>query len=226
MTQTLKDAFYFFRKNLLKLLSFTLLITVLAVLTAQLLIPLFFDDLLSLNDLSQQEMLEAIEPFAQVMNVIIKPVYTGALIILIVSLASEQNKSLLNCLSAGIMRWPFMLVANMMTSFLIFTGIMLFILPGIWLISRLFIVPYLVMLKKQSPLDAIINSYQYTKGYSFTILNDIVILVVILICFLMVLSFLQLLYPLLLLIVLLLFQAMAHVIYYRHYEILINKNPG
>jgi len=166
-------------------------------------------------------MLEAIEPFAQVMNIIIKPVYTGALIVLIASLATSQNKSLVNCLTASILRWPFMLVANMMTSFLIFIGIMLFILPGIWLISRLFLVPYLVMLKNQSPLDAVINSYQYTKGYSFTILRDIVILIVILMFCILILNFLNLLALSLLLLLLLLFQTMAHVIYYRHYEILI-----
>ncbi len=218
MTTTFKQAFYFFRNNLVKLLTYTFFIGILVILLAQLLIPLFFGDMAA-GEITQ----ETIQPFAQIMNLLIKPIYTGGLIILIYSLATGQGKGILNCLWAGIMRWPFMLIANVMTSLLIFAGLLLFLLPGIWLFTRLFLVPYLVMLKNQSPFEALINSYQYTKGYSFTILNDIVILVVIFFLGVLLLNFLQLLHPLLLLLLLLLFQSMAYVVYYRHYELLVEK---
>lgn len=218
MTKTFKEAFYFFRNNLVKLLTFTFVIGIAVILLAQLLTPLFLGDT-PVDEVSR----ESIEPFIQIMNLIFKPIYTGGLIILIYSLANGEAKGILNCLTAGIIRWPFMLLANIMTSLLIFVGLLLFILPGIWLFTRLFLVPYLIMLKKQMPLEAIINSYQYTKGYSFTILNDIVVLVLIFLAGILLLNFLQLLYPVLLLILLMLFQSMAYVVYYRHYEILVEK---
>ncbi len=219
MTQTFKQSYYFLRQNILKLLGFTLLMGALLVLIAELLMPFFIEPL----DTSDKISLETIEPFAQMLNIVIKPIYTGALIILILSLAKTEAKTMLNCIFAGILRWPFMLVANIMTSFLIFIGFLAFILPGIWLFTRFFLVPYLVMIDNQSPLNALINSFKYTKDYSLTILSDIVILIVILIFIILILSLMQLLLPVLLLILLLLFQTMAHVIYYRHYEILMEK---
>ena len=222
MTQTFKESYYFFKKNILKLLAFTALMAILLVMTAELLMPFFIDS--TVLESPDEISLETIEPFAQMLNIIIKPIYTGALIILILSLATQQAKSLLNCILAGIMRWPFMLVANIMTSFLIFMGFLAFILPGIWMFTRLFLVPYLIMINNESPLNALINSYKYTKAYSLTILSDILILIMIFIFCVFILSILQLLQPILLLMLLLLFQTMAHVIYYRHYEILMEKN--
>ncbi len=116
-----------------------------------------------------------------------------------------------------------MFMANVMTSLLIFAGLMLFVLPGIWLFTRLFLVPYLVMIDRQTPLNAIINSYEYTKGYALTLFNDILILVIIFILSILLLGSMQLLHPLVLLLLILLFQSMANVLYYRHYEILVKE---
>ncbi len=215
MTQTFKEAFYFFKKNLLKLLAYSFVIGILVVLIAQLLVPLFF------GGMEAEEIgPDTIRPFAQLMNLLIQPIYTGGLITLIYSLATEQGRSIANCLLAGLKRWPYMLLANVITTFLIFSGLMLFVLPGIWLFSRLFLVPYLVMLKRQTPFTAIINSFQLTKGYSMKILLDVTLLIILIFVLLLLLSVLQMLLPVLLLLVLLLFQSMAYVIYYRHYEIL------
>ena len=218
MTNTFKEAFYFFHKNLLKLLIYTFSIGIIVILLAQLLVPLFFSGMTA-EELSP----EAIKPFAQLMNLFIKPVYTGGLIALIYSLATGQGKGISNSLLAGIIRWPYMLLANVMTSLLIFVGLIAFLLPGIWLFSRLFLVPYLVMLKNQTPFEAMYNSFQYTKGYTLTILTDVFFLVIVFILGIAILSVFQLLHPLVILLFLLLFQTMAYVVYYRHYEILLDK---
>jgi len=157
------------------------------------------------------------------MNLIIKPIYTGGIILLIYNLAMEQNKSILSCLLGALMRWPYMLIANVLTSIVVFIGLMFFVLPGIWAFSRLFLVPYLVILKNQTPFTAIINSYHYTKGYSFKILSDIILLIVIFIIILILLNALQILSPLLALFAILLFQTFMYVLFYRHYDILANN---
>ncbi|MCW8929652.1 MAG: YciC family protein [Gammaproteobacteria bacterium] len=218
MTQTFKEAFYFFRKNILKLLAYTFSVGILVIIIAQLLVPLFF------GGMTAEEIgPETIRPFAQLMNLVIQPIYTGGLIALVFSLATDQGRGILNCLFEGVKRWPYMLLANVITTFLIFCGILLFVLPGIWLFSRLFLVPYLVMLKRQTPFEAITNSYNLTKGYSMTILVDIILLLIISFVLLLVLSFLQLLHPLFLLFFLLIFQCLVYVLYYRHYEILMDS---
>lgn len=220
MTQTFKQAFYFFRTNIIKLLSYTFIIGMLVIVIAQLLIPIFFSGM-SAEEISP----ETIRPFAQMMNIVIQPIYIGGLIALIFSLATNQGKGIPNCLLTGIKRWPYMLLANVITTFLIFSGFLLFVLPGIWLFSRLFLVPYLVILNNQTPFEAITNSFQYTMGYSMKILVDVFILVALFFIFLLILSVLQLTHPILLLFFILLFQSMAYVVYYRHYEILISSQP-
>lgn len=220
MTQTLTQAFYFFRKNWLKLLAYSFVIGIIIILLAQLLVPLFFSGMAA-EDIGPDN----IKPFAQLMNLLIQPIYTGGLITLIFSLATGQGRSIANCLLAGVLRWPYMLLASVITTFLIVSGLMLFILPGIWLFSRLFLVPYLVMLNRQTPFAAIINSFQYTRGYSMKILLDITLLLILFFIMLLVLSVLQLMPSVLMVLVLLmllLFQSMAYVIYYRHYEILFS----
>ncbi|MCU7800256.1 MAG: hypothetical protein KZQ70_08965 [gamma proteobacterium symbiont of Lucinoma myriamae] len=219
MTTTFKEALYFFRINLLKLLSYSFSIGIIVVLLAQLLVPLFFSGMTA-EEISPEE----IRPFAQLLNLLIKPIYTGGLIVLIFSLATEQGKGIYSSLLAGIIRWPYMLIANVLTTLLIFVGLIAFVIPGIWIFSRLFLVPYLVMLKKQTPFEAVFNSFRYTKGYSFTILTDVFFLIMVFILALVILSVFQLLHPLVILLSLLLFQTMANVIYYRHYEILLEKN--
>ncbi len=221
MTQSFKEAFYFFRTNILSLSAYIFSIGLLVILLAQLLVPLFFDGT-SPENINH----ETLRPFVQVMSLIIQPIYVGGLITLLFSLASNQKKGVFSCLLVGIKHWPYMLLANVITSFLIFTGFMLFILPGIWLFSRLFLVPYLVVLKKQTPFEAITNSYIYTKGYSMTILVDIVLLIIISFLFLLILSIFQLANIMLLLLFVLFFQTMAYVIYYRHYEILVETQSS
>ena len=164
MTKTFKQAFYFFRINLVKILAYSFAIGIFMALLAQLLIPLLFG-----GTPTEELDLETIKPLIQIVHLLVKPIYMGGLIILIYSIAKEQNRGVFSCLLSGVLRWPYMVLAYVLVTLLIFAGMMFFILPGIWLFSRLFLVPYLVMLKNQTPFEAIVNSFQCTKGYSLTI---------------------------------------------------------
>ena len=219
MTTTLKEAFYFFRHNLNPLLAYTLFVGILVVILPQFLNS-FFTTEVSVGEEGQQ----TIQPVVQIMNLIIQPIYFGGLIVMIYSLAMGQAKSITNCLMSALIRWPYLFLANIITSVMIIGGFLLLIIPGIWLFSRLFLVPFLVLLKQQTPFQAIINSYQMTRGYSLTILTDIIFLVILFVFFIVFLNFLQILHPLLLLLLILLFQSLANVVYYRHYEILLGSD--
>lgn len=216
MTRTLKESFFFCKNNSAKLLLYIVSVSLFFMLLIYMLLPLFVKELTPEN----------IEQFIQIINLIIKPVYTGGFIVLLYSLAHTTEKTVLNCFLAGVMRWPQMLLANIMTSLMIFAGIMLFIIPGIWLFSRLFLVPYLVMLDSQSAIKAISNSYNMTEGYSFTILNDVAMLLFMLIAVVVIFSLLQIAHLFILIMLVLLFQGVLHVVCYRHYEILKNKKDS
>lgn len=218
MTTTLKEAFFFFRHNFTSLITYTLIVGILVVVVPQFLNSLFMTDSVPTDGTPQP-----IQPFVQILNLIIQPVYYGGLIILIFSLASGEVRSILNCLMAAILRWPYLFLANIITTVMVVGGLALFILPGIWLFSRLFLVPFLVLLKNQTPFQAIMNSYQVTRGYSLTILSDMFFLVIVFIIAILLLNTLQILHPLALLLLILLFQSLANIIYYRHYEILMEK---
>jgi hypothetical protein len=213
MTQTLRESLFFFKNNVAKILLFIGSASLLFVVLIKLFMPLFVKELT----------VENIQQFAQAINLIFKPVITGGFITLLYSLAHGTDKTVLNCFLAGVMRWPQMLLSNLMTSLMIFAGLMLLIIPGIWVFSRLFLVPYLVMLDNQSPVNAIINSYHMTEGYTFKILNDVAILFLFLIAVVVILSIFQIVHLILLLIVLLLFQGLLQTLCYRHYEILKDK---
>ena len=219
MTQTFKESLYFFKKNILQLMAYALLIAGIVMVLVQLLMPVFF----SMEDLENLTP-ELIEPFAQVLNLLVKPIFTAGLIALIFSLANNDKKSIYQSLYLGVIKWPYMLFANVMTSFLVFLGMMLFILPGIWLFSRLFLVPFLLVLQNQSPLSAIINSYRLTNDYVLTLLMDLSMLIVFMVSILLFIHLLHLLSPIIIILFVLLFQVIVHVIFYRHYEILIKKD--
>ena len=219
MTSTLKEAFYFFRHNLYRLMMYTLTIGVMVVV-----LPQLFNSAIVVQPTTPEQSQQTIQPLVQILNLIIQPIYFGGLIMLIYSLAKGENKTIANCLMASLLRWPQLFLSNILTTLMVVGGLALFILPGIWLFSRLFLVPFLVLLRQQSPIQAISNSFQHTRGYSLTILSDIFFLVILFVVVILLLNMMQLLHPIILLIFILIFQSLANVIYYRHYEILLSAD--
>jgi len=57
-------------------------------------------------------------------------------------------------------------LGNLLTGAIIAFGIVLFILPGLYFLSRLLFVPYYLVDKKMEAIDAIKTSWENTKGYS------------------------------------------------------------
>ena len=61
------------------------------------------------------------------------------------------------------------ILANLLTTFLIGVGFVLLIVPGIFLACRLAFVPYLVMDKQMDAVKALEKSWEMTRGYGWTI---------------------------------------------------------
>ena len=61
------------------------------------------------------------------------------------------------------------LLASIITGFIIFVGFILLIIPGIIFACKLAFVPYLVIDKKMEPVAAVQESWRLTNGYAFTV---------------------------------------------------------
>ena len=61
------------------------------------------------------------------------------------------------------------ILANILTSFIIGIGFMLFFIPGIVFACKLAFVPYLVVDKKMDAISAVKESWRLTNGHSFTV---------------------------------------------------------
>ena len=60
-------------------------------------------------------------------------------------------------------------LANLLTIALVGLGIIVFIIPGIFVLCRLAFVPYIVMDRNLGPVEAVQESWTMTKGYGWTI---------------------------------------------------------
>jgi len=65
------------------------------------------------------------------------------------------------------------LLTTIIYSIIITAGLILFILPGLYLMGRLFFSFYLIIDKKMNSFGAIKNSWQITKGFGWRILGNI-----------------------------------------------------
>jgi len=59
--------------------------------------------------------------------------------------------------------------SNILVVFIVGLGIILLVIPGIFMACRLIFVPYLIMTKKHGIVDSLKVSYYMTKGYFWTI---------------------------------------------------------
>lgn len=66
-------------------------------------------------------------------------------------------------------RFPSYVVGTLVYGLIVVLGLILFILPGIYLAIRLQYVPYLIIDKNMRPLDAISESYAITQGNTFNL---------------------------------------------------------
>lgn len=103
-------------------------------------------------------------------DLLIYPVYKGALIMLMARRAQREHPANKELTGAAIKNWQPLFLIHIIISGLKAMGFMLFIVPGIYLSVRLAFSEFHLVLEGLKPVDAIQKSFQATRSYSGLIL--------------------------------------------------------
>lgn len=154
------DAFYFFKSNIVQIGSLCLPWLLVVAVVENLII--------STGDPSQG--LGPLFLLAWVFKLLIYPIYTAALILLMAKRARRQQPNNKELLSSALKIWQPFFIVHVMGAGLAALGLMLFIIPGIYVVVRLSFAEFYLTLENIKPVEAIQKSFHATKPYFFQIL--------------------------------------------------------
>ncbi len=109
-------------------------------------------------------------------NFLFRPVYTGGLIWLISGLAAGQERSFGECLATGLRFWIDLLAVYIISTVIIFTGLLALIIPGLIFFARMSLAEFGVVLEKMSPGQALLRSNKRVRGFTAEIISYTIIL--------------------------------------------------
>lgn len=99
------------------------------------------------------------------------PLYTGALVLFIDARSRGHEPALRDVLARALPLWPALAVLTGLTTLLIMLGASLFVLPGIWVMVRVAVAEYLLVLRGHTPLAAVKASFELTRGHFLLVLG-------------------------------------------------------
>lgn len=114
------------------------------------------------------------------------PIATGTLIAQMAAIANGQAASFFACLNKSLQHSLFLLLTYMLLGVGVYMGLMLLVLPGLWIYARFSQAPFIVLLENNSPIDALNASFQRTKTqqlpimFSAVVVGSIILLVTVL----------------------------------------------
>ncbi len=109
-------------------------------------------------------------------NFLFRPLYTGGLIWLISGLAAGEERSFWECLSTGFRFWIDLLAVYIISTMIVFTGLLALIIPGLIFFARLSLAEFGVVLEKMNPVQALLRSNKRVRGFTAEIISYTIIL--------------------------------------------------
>lgn len=160
----LQDAFYFFRRHLFAI--------------AQLCLPLVVLEALAEQLVARSQGPSGSPVFDILVGLLFYPLYTGALIYFLDARSNGDAPNAQALWSMALRLWPkFALLAAISTLF-IMLGMSLFVLPGLWIMTKLVFAEYLLVLRGLTPLAAIKQSFELSRGWFWQILACLLLVLV------------------------------------------------
>lgn len=152
----LRDAWYFFTRNLAAI--------------ALLCLPLIVLECLAQQVIGTWSGSEASPAYGLLVGLLFYPLYTAALILFLDARSRGLQPRTLDLLAMALRLWPSFAVLAAMSTLLIMLGVSLFVLPGLWVMIKLAFAEYLLVLRGLAPLAALRESFQMTTGQFWRIL--------------------------------------------------------
>ncbi|MCF8062665.1 MAG: hypothetical protein K9M82_09130 [Deltaproteobacteria bacterium] len=109
-------------------------------------------------------------------NFLFRPVYTAGLIWLISGLAAGEERSFGECLAVGFRCWMDLLGVYIISTVIIFAGLLALVVPGLIFFARLALAEFCVVLEGMNPRDALVKSNRLARGFTGEIIGCTVVL--------------------------------------------------
>lgn len=160
----LRDSWFFFSTNLLSIAKLCLPL---------ILLEAFIHQWISTIAGPENEMVYGI-----MLGLLFYPLYTGALILFLDARSRNESPQARNLLAASLRMWPAFALLTAISTLVIALGASLFILPGLWFMIKLAFAEYLLVLRGLSPIKALHESFEMTRGYFWQIAACVLIIMV------------------------------------------------
>ncbi|MCQ4322078.1 YciC family protein [Stutzerimonas stutzeri] len=160
----LRDAWFFYSRNLLSIARLCLPLILLESLAR-----LAIDHLFGKGAMPAQELL---------IGLVFYPLYIAALILFLDARSRGHAPPLREVMRRALPLWPSMAVLAGLGTLLIMLGASLFVLPGLWVMVKIAFAEYLLVMRGLSPLAALKESLLQTRGHLLLILGCILAVLV------------------------------------------------
>ena len=184
----IKQSLFFLRQNIKTLVAINLPFIIISYLFMQ-----QFD--LSLESQTPQQLADAMLTISA-FNLLLMPMYWGATIAFMQSTIDGKPYSATQSLLASTKLWFKLFVVFTIYSLLISMGLLLFIIPGIYIAVRLSIADYICMIEKRPILDCLNDSWKQTKEYIWPIFHGVALIsITVLILRMLTINFIHSIFP-------------------------------
>lgn len=113
-------------------------------------------------------------------SIIASPIYSVAVVFYIASVVYNKPLGLGALWQLGVKFWFAYFTLSLLIGILAGFGLLMFILPGIFLLAKFAFAPFDLLLNGSNPIDAIKHSWQQTTGHTATILGGYAVIAVML----------------------------------------------
>lgn len=114
--------------------------------------------------------------FPIILEHILSPISTGALIILFSKTIKGEKWTYSQCIVSGIAFWPKLFIATIIVEILIIVGLFLLIIPGVILTALLGFYDFFIVLEKNEIILSLKNSAAFAKNYVMEIIGSFLLL--------------------------------------------------
>ncbi|MBD1556660.1 hypothetical protein HC752_06895 [Vibrio sp. S9_S30] len=128
-----------------------------------------------LNPVDLKEMSNAQEIMKSVIPFVMLPLYQAALVVLFQSRFDGAMLTTSQCYNFGSQAFVRLLVMYILMGIAILSGLMLLIIPGVYLIGRFCLAEFYCVLEKKSYTQALSSSWAATKEYQWPILGGYIL---------------------------------------------------
>lgn len=176
MSEWLKDSFIFYQRHFVGLLS---IVVPVAILQEFILTQWVYDEIIIDTEFQMQQLLLPVVLLAMTIKIVIGSFLQVYVIYYIQAVLNGQLSNFKSIVGKPLAVLPYFIMLDILISVAMFFGLLIFIIPGIYIFIKLLLAQYFYLLGNKGLLESIKASWQATKGYGWDLLLGFIIIFVI-----------------------------------------------